>query len=635
MEERTIKPTAGKFLPKGRKKARGLVAVAVVLVLGAALILPALPGGKEKPQLDLTDTTVLTYTDLRSTVSATGTVESAETTMVYSTAAYPVMAVHVEVGDYVKAGDLLAELDDHSIRNQITSQQISLDQSIRSSNQQVLTAQEAYDNYKSGLDQGLNSTLNNARNQVDSAYNSYEKALTTYNRYRNSLNEGENTGLISAENAYLSASDALDAAEETYDSAYDSWKEANRLHDGAEDAHEAAADALAEAEETLSAYEAELEALTAVAPEEQTEEQLARVAELELLLAEQEALLPALQQEEQLTRAALDQALMALTETELRLDAADQTLTQARRTYNTQLANYNATVTNVDHTLADYLTNVQTAWESYENALTALASTEKSVNEQLRSYENSLTSAQINAGKGSAEESLRQLEENLQDTQVTAPVSGTVTAVYATVGGTGSGLLFVIEDVDNLIVNTSVKGYDVGTVQPGMDVIIRSDATGDREMSGVLTSIAPTSNKNSMGKTDTTGEAVFAAEVAVTEAKTGLRIGMEARLDYILAEESHVLAVPYDAVYEDDMGRTCLLIAEPAGEADQYHIRAIPVTTGMDDDLDMEVTGQEVREGLRVINEPDTYLHLLGQTVLAGSGLQNELVAAMMGGSMG
>ena len=87
MEERTTKPIAGKFLPKGRKKAKGLVIFAVILIAAAALVLPALPGGKEKPQLDLTDTTVLTYTDLRSTVSATGTVESAETTMVYSTAA--------------------------------------------------------------------------------------------------------------------------------------------------------------------------------------------------------------------------------------------------------------------------------------------------------------------------------------------------------------------------------------------------------------------------------------------------------------------------------------------------------------------------------------------------------------------
>ena len=53
----------------------------------------------------------------------------------------------------------------------------------------------------------------------------------------------------------------------------------------------------------------------------------------------------------------------------------------------------------------------------------------------------------------------------------------------------------------------------------------------------------------------------------------------------------------------------------------------------MDDDLDMEVSGPAVKEGLRVIHEPDTYLHLLGQTVLGGTGLENELISAMMGGS--
>ena len=51
--------------------------------------------------------------------------------------------------------------------------------------------------------------------------------------------------------------------------------------------------------------------------------------------------------------------------------------------------------------------------------------------------------------------------------------------VVAKVGSTGSGLLFVIEDVDNLVVDTAIKGYDVGTVQTGMKVLIRSDATGN------------------------------------------------------------------------------------------------------------------------------------------------------------
>ena len=633
MQDQSTKQTKGKFLPKRKKKTKKLViTAAVIAVLAAVLLLPRmLGGGTEQPLLDLTDTTVLAYTDLQSTISATGTVESAESTTVYSTVSYPVMAVHVEVGDYVQAGDLLAELDDHSIQNQITSQEISLDLSTQSSNQQVQTAQENYNNFKSGLDQGLNSSLNSAKNQVESAYNNYEKALTTYKRYRDSLDDGENTALINAENAYYSAAEALDAAEESYDAAFGSWKDADRLCAEAEDRKQAAVDARMTAETELAACTAELAELTAIDAEERTEEQQARVVEVELRLAELQMSLPELESAAALQQAAFEEAHAALTQAEAQLEMAEKSLAQAERTYETQRATYNATLTNIDNTLADYQTNVDTAWESYQNALTSLASTEKSVNEQLKSYENSLTSAQISANKASAEESLRQLKENLDDTKVTAPVSGTVTAVYAKVGSSGSGLLFVIEDVDDLIVNTSVKGYDVGTVQTGMKVLIQSDATGDAELEGVLTSIAPTSNKNAMGQTDTAGEAVFAAEVEVTSKGTGLRIGMEAQLDYILAEESHVLAVPYDAVYENEAGETCILAAMEQDDG-HYLIQSLPVTTGMDDDLDMVITGPDIREGLRVINEPDSYLYLLGQSVLAGTGLQSAFPNPMMGG---
>ena len=178
---------------------------------------------------------------------------------------------------------------------------------------------------------------------------------------------------------------------------------------------------------------------------------------------------------------------------------------------------------------------------------------------------------------------------------------------------------------------TSVKGYDVGLVQPGMDVLIRSDATGSAELEGTLTTIAPTANKNAQGMTDLSGDATFAAEVQVTSRDSGLRSGMEAQLDYILAEEYHVLAVPYDAVYTDDKGQSCVLAALEQ-EDNRYLITSYPVTTGMDDDLDLVVSGPDIAEGLRVINEPDSYLHLLGQTVLAGTGLHADLMSAMMGG---
>lgn len=195
--------------------------------------------------------------------------------------------------------------------------------------------------------------------------------------------------------------------------------------------------------------------------------------------------------------------------------------------------------------------------EILSGALTSLKSTKKSTQDQLQTYANSLSSANTDSA------------------------AGTVTAVYAEVGSSGSGLLFVIEDVNDLVVSTSVKGYDMGTVQTGMKVAIYSDATGDKEIEGVISRIAPTSNKTSQGATDTSSEATFAAEVEITSQDTGLCIGMEAQLDYIIAEQSSVLAAPYDAVYKNENGQTCVL-AVIEQEDGKYLIQEVAVTTGMD-----------------------------------------------------
>lgn len=108
MEER--KETAVKPRRKKKKfKKRWLVLAVVVLAAAGGLLLRK-KGGNTQTVL-ASDTQVLSYTDLESSVSATGTVESSDTTKVYSTLAYQVKSVLVEVGDTVQEGDLLAELD--------------------------------------------------------------------------------------------------------------------------------------------------------------------------------------------------------------------------------------------------------------------------------------------------------------------------------------------------------------------------------------------------------------------------------------------------------------------------------------------------------------------------------------------
>ena len=644
--------TGGKYLPKRKKRKKWLIPLILVAAVVVAVVLAVFFGRKEQQAiLNLSDTTVLSYRDMEDTISASGTVESASTTTVYSTMAYPVMAVHVEVGDYVEAGQLLAELDGKTLQNQITSQQIGLETAERTSGIQVENAQNSYENFKSGLDQGLNATLNGARAQVETTYDNYIRAKNTYERYAKSLNVGENTTIIAAESALRNAENAYDAAYSAYEKALESYQDAL-------DAWEQAGAALAEAK-------SEIERLTAAKQEAETQrlalqEQMSNLTEetdpdfsisveltnqihaLEEQIASYEAEIFGLNMSidglfgSGGLQSAYDAAETVYRQTDSAIENAAKALENAAVACESQQATYNATLTTVDNTLADYQTAVESAWKTYQNALTSLASTEKTVGEQLETYANGVASAQIGAENAAGKESLRQMQETLDDTKITAPCAGTVTAVYAEVGGAGSGLLFIIEDVDDLVIATSVKGYDVGTVQEGMKVVIRSDATGDAEIDGVVTSIAPTANKTNgaaMAAAPTSSDPIFAAEVAVRSLDTGLRIGMEAELDYILAEEAHVLAVPYDAVYTNDAGQACILAAIPM-ENEQYEIRELPVVTGLDDDLDMVVTGDGIEEGLRVIHDPASYLELVGQTVL-GMTIDLHGMEAIVGGMMG
>ncbi|MBQ8599719.1 MAG: HlyD family efflux transporter periplasmic adaptor subunit [Oscillospiraceae bacterium] len=641
-------------LSKKSKKKKGkkrLFLVLALIAVAGLVVVPKLLGSKNSgPVLDLTDTTVLKYTDIESSISATGVVESAKSMTVYSTMNYTVQEVAVKVGDFVEEGQLLAQLDDQNIQDQISSQEISMNQSAASASHQIKVAQENYDNYKSGIDEGLNSSLNSAESQMGSAYDAYKKAEETYERFEEALENGENTTLNNARTTLDNAKNSLNSAETAYNSAKSAYDAAKSAYEQEQVNSGDTAASLAEAEKSLEMarealadlnkeYEAAKEAESQISSEtevaEGTENPYTGRSSAEILgdILIKEREIADIQEKIAEYKAPVTNAASELAKAESALTSAESQLSAARSAYKSAKANYNATVTTIENTLEDYEDNMGSAWDSYKNAKTSLEVAEKTVNEQLNSYANNVTSAQINANNAVQQESLRQLRATLDDTKITAPCSGTITAVYAEVGKSGSGLLFVIEDVENLIVDTSVKGYDMGEVKTGMDVVISSDATGDQEFEGVITSIAPTSKKNAAGVTDTSGEATFATEVEITSKDTGLRIGMEAQLDYIVAQEANVLTVPYDAVYENEAGENCV-IAAIEQENGTYLLKEINVTTGMDDDLDMVISGEKVTEGLRVINEPDTYRTLIGQTLKTGTNASTGMAgfgpAAMM-----
>ena len=593
MEE--LKETAVKPRRKKKKfKKRWLVLAVVVLAAAGGLLLRK--KGANTQTVLASDTQVLSYTDLESSVSATGTVESSDTTKVYSTLAYQVKSVLVEVGDTVQEGDLLAELDAEPIENQIATQQTSMEVASGSAGAQVQSAYDAYENFKQGLDAGLNASLIGAQSQVDTAYDAYVRAQNAYDRYKENVELGENTQVLSVEAQRNSAATALDQAETALDTANEAYK-------AAKDAY----GTLPELDEQLQEAKRRKQELED-AQERLSVEYVTLVVQIETL-----------EKQKQTIESSFESAKQGR-------ESARQAVEQAQSAYDIAQATYNAAVRGEDQALSDYADAVDSAWRAYQTALTSLDSTKKGTEDQLEAYSDTLASANAGANTAVTQESIRQLNQTLDDTKITAPVSGTVTAVYASVGSSGSGLLFVIEDTDHLVISTSVKGYDLGDVKTGMTVEIKSDATGDSVIPGTLTTIAPTAKKNQLGDTEASNDPSFEAEVSVDSAESGLRIGMEARLRYIIARQAHVLAVPYEAVFTDEAGQSCILVLHTQ-EKETYLVEKLPVTTGLDDDLDIAVSGTGVEEGLRVITDAKSYLSYIGKpvTLAQATGLEDMM----------
>ncbi len=268
--------------------------------------------------------------------------------------------------------------------------------------------------------------------------------------------------------------------------------------------------------------------------------------------------------------------------------------------------------------------------QSKESAEQQEAAAKNAIEQQIDSLQDSLVGSQIAAQSSQAQEiAIQKMQNTLQDATVTAPVSGVVTAVYAKVGEPGNGLLFVIEDTQSLKIKTHIKEYDIANVKVGMPVTIKSDATGEKEISGTVTYIAPAAVKNEAGTgatapTSSSGSSVveFEAEVQVNEKDSGLRIGMNTRLTVLLEERENVFGVPYDSVVEKADGTQVVYAVEKQsdGKKDGYIVQEVPVTTGLETDFYVEVSGQSIENGMSIVSDP--------QSVVPGMEVNPDFAAA-------
>ena len=117
------------------------------------------------------------------------------------------------------------------------------------------------------------------------------------------------------------------------------------------------------------------------------------------------------------------------------------------------------------------------------------------------------------------------------------------------------------------------------------------------------------------GQASGSNDVTFPVEIEITGDKEGLLLGGSARAEIVTAEAKDALNVPLDAVYGEDKDQKVLVLATDDAGATSGTVEERSVTTGASNDVDIAVTGGDLKPGDIVINWPDEYTDRIGETV--------------------
>ncbi len=223
---------------------------------------------------------------------------------------------------------------------------------------------------------------------------------------------------------------------------------------------------------------------------------------------------------------------------------------------------------------------VATAYKAQENAQMAYDKAVQALEDEIYKGSNTLAGATETYQKNSitsndpTKQLQRQLEDyrdKLDDYVIIAPISGLVTDVNVEENNSfAGGNIATIQDCSTLYINTEIDEYDIPNIKVGQRVVIKTDATREDELEGVIDEIAQTAtNANSASAAGgasaaTTSNATYSVKIKVISGDERLKLGMTAKLSIVIDEKDNVLTVPYDAVVDKGDGEYVVYMIDEA-----------------------------------------------------------------------
>ncbi|SDI12061.1 Multidrug resistance efflux pump [Pseudobutyrivibrio sp. 49] len=205
----------------------------------------------------------------------------------------------------------------------------------------------------------------------------------------------------------------------------------------------------------------------------------------------------------------------------------------------------------------------------------------------------------------SAKQEMSKAKEELSKEIVYASQDGTVTNVNIKAGQPFSGGdAVVIDNVTNLKATADIDEAQIPNVKEGQKVQIKTDATGDEILKGTVVFVSPTATKNSNKNTDNQSStasvsktrATYRVDVDLEGSNEALRLGMTAKMTFIIADKQNALAVPSADIQTDADGSKYVVVQQADGTTTN-----VKVETGISDEFYTEITGGQLKEGQEIV----------------------------------
>jgi HlyD family secretion protein len=208
-------------------------------------------------------------------------------------------------------------------------------------------------------------------------------------------------------------------------------------------------------------------------------------------------------------------------------------------------------------------------------------------------------SAQADAQVAQAQASLKQLEEQLGYTTITAPMDGLILSRNVEVGdavssilvlGSSATLVMSEGDTSEVYVLGKVDESDIGKVYLGQPARIKVESFKDKTFTGRVTKISP------MG-TEKDNVTTFEVRVSITNPGGELKAAMTANAEIILEEHKATLMIPEGAIIYDKDKKASVEVPDSQAKDGK---RKIAVKLGISNGAKAEVL-DGLKEGQQVV----------------------------------